>query len=208
MIKNVVFDFGGVITDLSRDNAVRYFQYVGLTNAEEYLDKYHQKGIFLEIEDGRITPEEFCRKLGDLCHRHFTFDEARQAWLAFFTDVPQYKLDYVMELRKKYKVYILSNTNPFVMSWARSRDFTSAGKPLDDYCDKLYTSYEIKAVKPDRRFFDYMIADAPLVPSESLFVDDGAANIEAGKALGFHTYQPRNKEDWRSKLDEVLSLDL
>lgn len=204
MIKNIIFDFGGVIVDINRDNAVKKFQSVGLTDAEEILDKYHQKGIFLEIEDGRIGPDEFCRKLGNLCHREFTFDEAKEAWLGFLSNAPQYKLDYLTELRKKHNVYILSNTNPFIMSWARSSEFTPVGKPLDDYCDKIYASYEVKVVKPDRGIFDYMIKDAPLIPEESLFVDDGASNIEAGKALGFHTYQPQNGEDWRAEVDEIL----
>lgn len=84
-IKNIIFDFGGVIADLSRDNAVFAFRSMGLEKADEMLDTYHQTGIFLEIEDGRITPEEFCAELRELCHRTFTFDEAKAGWMAFFT---------------------------------------------------------------------------------------------------------------------------
>lgn len=203
-IKNIIFDFGGVIADLNRDNAVRAFRSMGMENAEEILDQYHQKGIFLQIEDGRITPEEFCAELGKLCHRTITFEEAKAGWLAFFADVPQYRLDYLFELKKRYKLYILSNTNPFVMSWARSNEFTAAGKPLDHYVDKIYTSYELKTTKPDREIFDHLIKDADIDPAEILFVDDGAANIKMGKEIGFHTFQPENGEDWRLKFEAVL----
>lgn len=206
MIKNLVFDFGGVIADIDRDNAVRAFQSVGLTDADTILDKYHQKGIFLEIEDGRIDAETFCRKLGELCNRTFTFDEAKSCWLAFFTDVPGYRLEYLDKLREDYTIYILSNTNPFVMSWARSVDFTPAGKSLDEYVDKIYTSYETGSVKPDRKIFEYLIDDSGIVPCESLFVDDGKANIEAGKELGFHTFQSVNGENWNQQLDDLLKM--
>ena len=54
-IKNVVFDFGGVIIDIDRDRAVKKFVEIGVKDADNLLDKYHQKGIFLEIEDGRIA---------------------------------------------------------------------------------------------------------------------------------------------------------
>ncbi|NDV82799.1 HAD family phosphatase [Bacteroides sp. 51] len=204
MIKNLVFDFGGVIVDINRDNAVRHFESLGLTNAEELLDKYHQRDIFLEVEDGRIDETEFCRKLGEYCHRDISFKEAKAAWLAFFVGDPQYRLDYLEELHKKYNIYILSNTNPFVMSWARSPEFTAARKPLDYYVDKVFTSYQVKCVKPHREIFEYMINDTQLDPAESLFIDDGAANVEIGKELGFHVLQPVNGEDWREKLNRIL----
>ena len=48
MIKNIVFDFGGVIVDISRDKAVQAFIKLGLADADTRLDKYHQTGIFQE----------------------------------------------------------------------------------------------------------------------------------------------------------------
>lgn len=204
MIKNLIFDFGGVIVDINRDNAVKHFESLGLTNAEELLDKYHQRDIFLEVEDGRIDADEFCRKLGEYCHREISFKEAKAAWLAFFVGEYQYRLDYLEELHKKYNIYILSNTNPFVMSWARSYDFTPSGKSLDYYVDKVYASYQVKWVKPNREIFAHLINDAKIKPSESVFVDDGSANVEMGKELGFHVLQPINGEDWREKLNRLL----
>ena len=49
MIKNIVFDFGGVIVDIDRDKAVQAFIKLGLTDADSRLDKYHQTGIFQEL---------------------------------------------------------------------------------------------------------------------------------------------------------------
>jgi len=204
MIKNLIFDFGGVIVDINRDNAVKHFESLGLTNAEELLDKYHQRDIFLEVEDGRIDADEFCRKLGEYCHREISFKEAKAAWLSFFVGDPGYRLDYLEELHKKYNIYILSNTNPFVMSWARSSEFTPSGKSLDYYVDKVYTSYQVKAVKPHKEFFEYVINDTRVNPAETVFIDDGSANVEMGKELGFHVLQPINGEDWRDKLNRLL----
>lgn len=204
-MKNIIFDFGGVIADINRERAVKTFESIGLTDAEEWLDKYHQKGIFLEVEDGRIDAEGFCRKLGELCGKEITHEEAERGWLSFFINDPQYKLDYIAALRSRYNVYILSNTNPFVMGWARSKNFAAAGKPLDDYVDKLYLSYQMGQVKPNREIFEMMIEDSGLIPSESIFVDDGASNVAMGQELGFKTFQPLNGEDWREKLDKILA---
>ena len=114
------------------------------------------------------------------------------------------KIDYMLELRKSYHVYILSNTNPFVMSWACSPEFSSRKKPLNDYCDKLYLSYQVGHTKPAPEIFDFMIKDCNIIPSETLFVDDGTSNIHMGKELGFETFQPRNGTDWRAELTAIL----
>lgn len=85
MVKNIVFDFGGVIADIDRDKAVQAFIKLGLKDAETRLDKYHQTGIFQELEEGKLTAEGFRDKLGELCRRELTMEETRQAWLGFFT---------------------------------------------------------------------------------------------------------------------------
>lgn len=205
MIKNVVFDFGGVIADISRNQAVQAFLELGLKDADTRLDKYHQTGIFQELEEGKLSADAYREELGRLCGRELTEAETRRAWLGFFVGVDSRKLEYLLELRKNYRVYILSNTNPFVMSWARSPEFSQAGKPLDDYCEKLYLSYQIGYTKPARQIFDFMVEDSGILPAETMFVDDGAANVGIGKELGFQTFQPANGSDWRGELSTLLS---
>lgn len=205
MIKNIVFDFGGVIADISRNQAVQAFLELGLKDADTRLDKYHQTGIFQELEEGKLSADAYREELGKLCGRELTEAETRRAWLGFFVGVDSRKLEYLLELRKNYRVYILSNTNPFVMSWARSPEFSQAGKPLDDYCEKLYLSYQIGYTKPARQIFDFMVEDSGILPAETMFVDDGAANVGIGKELGFQTFQPANGSDWRGELSTLLS---
>ena len=64
MIKNIVFDFGGVIVDIDRDKAVQAFIKLGLADADTRLDKYHQTGIFQELEEGKLSADEFRKQLG------------------------------------------------------------------------------------------------------------------------------------------------
>ena len=183
MVKSIVFDFGGVIADIDRDKAVQAFIKLGLKDAETRLDKYHQTGIFQELEEGKLTAEGFRDKLGELCRRELTMEETRQAWLGFFTGVDIRKLDYMLELRRSYHVYILSNTNPYVMSWACSPGFSSQGKPLTDYCDKLYLSYQVGCTKPEPEIFNYMLKDSGMLPKYFLLMMELRIYISA-KSLG------------------------
>ena len=90
------------------------------------------------------------------------------------------------------------------MSWACGPDFSSKKKPLNDYCDKLYLSYQVGHTKPAPEIFEFMVNDCNIIPSETLFVDDGASNIHIGKELGFETFQPKNGADWREEMTAIL----
>lgn len=90
------------------------------------------------------------------------------------------------------------------MGWACSERFSSEGKPLTAYFEKLYLSYQIGCTKPDRRIFEFMLTDSKMQPEEILFVDDGASNIAAGRELGMYTFQPENGSDWRDELANLL----
>lgn len=205
MIKNLVFDFGGVIADLDRQSAVDAFISIGLKDADKRLNKYHQTGIFQELEEGRISDNEFIQILERLCNRPLTWSEVQKAWLGFLKGINLNKLHLLEQLHKEgYRLYLLSNTNPFIMNWACSKDFTNEGKTLPEYFDHLYLSYKIGCTKPDKKIFTHLITDTNILPEETIFVDDGPANIRMGKELGMHTFCPKNATDWCDELIKLL----
>ncbi|MDD4514071.1 HAD family phosphatase [Massilibacteroides sp.] len=203
-IKNIVFDLGGVIIDLDRECSVRRFRELGVDNVEEMLDPYEQRGLFLGFENGSVSLEEFRSQLSEMIGKDLTAEDVAYGWMGFIQAVPQYKLDYILDLKKKYKVYILSNTNPVVYEWAKTSRFSESGLPVTAYCEKFYASFEMKVTKPNPRIFELMIKDSGMIPSETLFIDDGKLNVEQGEQLGFVTYQPENKEDWRESVNRIL----
>ena len=206
MIKQIVFDFAGVIADLTWEGAVATFGDLGLKNADKILDKYHQNGIFQALEEGKMDIDTFTEELGKMCGRTLNQDEIRKAWMGYFNGLDERKLDFIEELRKEYKVYLLSNTNPYIMDWACSPKFSSKGKSLNDYFDKLYLSYKIGYTKPHEGIFNFMLEDGNMKPEETLFVDDGLSNIEAAQKLGMHTFHPKNATLWVTELRNALFL--
>ena len=66
-IKNLLFDLGGVIVDIERDNCVEAFARLGLPDAESYFGLYAQSGIFMGIEDGSVSVDEFHSHLRENC---------------------------------------------------------------------------------------------------------------------------------------------
>lgn len=207
VIKNIVFDLGGVIMTLDPAEALRRFKALGLSDAERYLDSYTQSGIFGNLEEGKITAEDFRSKLSSLTGHELTFDECKHAWLGYRKDVPQRNLDLLKELRAKgYRLILLSNTNPFMMDWALSSEFDGKGSSLNDYFDALYLSYRLGIMKPAPDFFRQVLDNENILSEETLFVDDGPRNVEAAGKLGFMTMCPDNGSDWTGELRSLLHL--
>lgn len=205
MIKNIVFDLGGVIMTIDQNEALRRFKELGLADAERHLDPYTQTGIFGDVEEGKITAEQFRVELGKLIGRELTFDECKHAWLGYRKEVPQRNLDLLKKLRKDgYRLILLSNTNPFMMDWGLSNEFDGNGLSLKDYFDSLYLSFRIGVMKPNPAFFKHVLENEKINPAESIFVDDGKRNVEAASALGFNTFCPVNGSDWTGEFYKRL----
>jgi putative hydrolase of the HAD superfamily len=203
-IKNIIFDLGGVIVDLDITRSIQRFEELGIDNIREILDPYEQRGVFLELERGELDPPAFCRALSRYAGRELSGKEVEGAWMGFIVDIPQYKLDYILELREKHAVYLLSNTNPFIFEWAQTCAFSPAGLPITRYFDATYVSYKIGITKPDPRIFEHLLKDAGIAAAETLFVDDGERNVAVARSLGMQAYQPQNGEDWREAVDRLL----
>ena len=205
MIKNLIFDLGGVIITLAPEEALRRFKSLGLENAEEQMDIYTQTGIFGQLEEGKISAETFREELSRQVGREVTYDECRHAWLGYVKEVPQRNLDVLQRLRSEgYRLILLSNTNPFMMSWVRSPEFDGHGHSIDYYMDACYLSYQLGVMKPDTEFFHKVLMTEKIMASESLFLDDGARNVATASQMGMRTYCPENGADWTSKIYEYL----
>lgn len=205
MIRNIVFDLGGVIMTICQDEAIKRFKSIGLKNVENYLNPYTQTDIFGDIEEGKISAEQFREKLSELIGKEVTYEECKFAWLGYRQDVPLRNLDILRKLKAQgYKLILLSNTNPFMMSWGLSGEFDGNGNSLESYFDSLYLSYKLGVMKPNKKIFQYIIDNEKIQPGESLFIDDGERNINAARLLGFKTLCPINGEDWTKELIEIL----
>ena len=195
---------GGVIFRQDSEEAFRRFREVGL-DPEKYMGAFGQKEFFLDVENGKIDADTFCRKMAEASGReHVSWEEAQHCWLGFLRDVPVERLHYLLELKKHYHVCLLSNTNPFMMSFTRSSKFSSDGKPISFYFDTLFCSYEMKAYKPDCEIFIKALDTDKMIADETLFLDDSMKNIVAAQRLGIQTLYVKTNEDWRDRLTLFL----
>lgn len=189
MIKTLIFDLGGVLVSLNRERCLENFsKNLGFDNFGDYLNAYAQKGFFAKYENGDMDSIEFRDEIRKRCNRENVQDEdIDEAFFTFLTHVDPYKVKLLMELKKKYHLLLLSNVNP--IGWSKCCELFYDANEIDieDVFEKLYLSYRVKASKPGKEIYEYLIKDSGINPEEALFIDDSKANIEAGAEMGLNT---------------------
>ncbi len=186
-IKNLLFDQGGVIVDIERDRCLEELRRLGMETPERFVGLYKQDGPFFALENGDITLDEFHDELRPLMPSGVTNEQMDYAFSSFIVGIPLHRLQALRQLRKRYKTYILSNTNPLMFEGVIARNFAQEGLDVNAYFDGVTVSYLAHSNKPDRKIFDYAIATMGIVPEETLFFDDGQENLDAASRLGFKT---------------------
>lgn len=197
-VKTIIFDLGGVLLDLKKQACIDAFVALGYHNVRELLGEYAQKGVFLQLEEGLISAPEFRDIVRQNIGKPVSDADIDHALNQFLVDVPDYKLSMLLELRKKYQVFMLSNTNEIMFEGDIKKIFRKQGLEITDYFDRFFLSYEMKVAKPKPLIFENLIAESGINPVETLFLDDSQANLDAASKFGFKTYLARPKEDFRS----------
>lgn len=195
-IKNLIIDFGGVLIDLNRQRCIENFRKLGLADVDAMLDIYHQQDFFRNYEKGLISSAGFRDIIRGKIGK--PVDDARidEAWNSFLVGIPAFKLDLLLELRKEYVVYLLSNTNEIHWQWACRHAFPYKAFRVGDYFERIFLSFEMKMAKPDAEIFQKVLDDTGILPQETLFIDDSDANCRTAEVLGISTYTPKAHEDW------------
>ena len=188
MIKNLLFDLGGVIMDIRRENEVDALKQIGLAEADELLGLYEQKGPFMLLEEGKITPVDFRNEIRSRIPHEVSDSEIDNAFLCFLTGIPVSRLRQLEELSASgLNLYLLSNTNPIMWNTRIREEFQKDGKDINHYFKGLITSFEAKMMKPDPEIFRYAAETLGIKPEETLFIDDSQKNLDAAASVGYHT---------------------
>lgn len=208
MIKNLLFDLGGVIMDIERMRAVNALKKLGMSDADSVLGEYAQQGPFGALESGAITIDEFHRQMASHIDTEADYDAIDRAFISFLVGIPQHRLESLRRLRKSYRIYMLSNTNPIMWESEIKRQFRQEGLTIDDYFDGIVTSFEAKVMKPAAEIFDYARKNLGIEPDETLFLDDSAANCEAARSLGWHAACVAPHTEFTDVIDNYLNSHL
>lgn len=182
--KNIIFDLGGVLLNLDIPKTTQAFEQLGAPDFKNLFGLGKAESFLKAYEVGYINDDEFVTDLQQLTGGK-SRDEVIHAWNAMLLDFPKERIEFLAELRKKYNLYLFSNTNAIHLSaFAKTFSDTFNGASLDAEFSRAWYSHLIKRRKPDVEAFEFVIKDAELDPSETVFIDDALVNVEGARKAG------------------------
>ncbi len=194
-IDAIIFDLGGVVLNLNPQKTFDSFaEITGLSNSE--LTEYENNPLFQQFERGEISSHKFRDGLNNLFQIKIDNQVIDDAWNAMLLDLPNKRLDLIGSLKKKYKTYVLSNTNEIhIAAFDKIVSQTSGGNKIQDYFLEVYYSHKVGMRKPDAEIFEMVIKKNALIPSKTLFIDDTLEHIQSANQLGLQTWHLTNQEE-------------
>lgn len=197
-VQNIIFDLGGVLLELDLARTRNEFIRLGIDNIDELIRIGHASSFFKDYEAGTISDEQFVSKARDLAKTGTTSQEIILAWNNMLLDFPVERIEFLKSLKKKYRLFLFSNTNAIHLISFQQKYLDKFGSHLDELFEKAWYSHVIKQRKPDVAAYQYVVGDAGIDPSVTLFIDDALVNVEGARQAGL---QARHLEPGKTILD-------
>lgn len=188
--------------DIRRENCIEAFRRLGMADPGMFLGEYVQAGPFGALESGAITPAEFRGELRRYLPEGVADQQIDEAFERFLVGIPVERLRQLEELRGKYKLYLLSNTNAIMWNSMIADEFRKDGHDINHYFDGTLTSFEAKCMKPAAEIFRLAESRYGIRADETLFLDDSAANTAEAEKLGFQTLTVAPGNEFMTMLKE------
>ncbi len=198
MLKNIVFDLGGVVVAHNeegfREQLGKFFDFVFGP------DMKCVPSFWCDYDLGLLTIDETAAEVAKFRDCDAATAKAHMLQAISLQEEVEPTVELIKELKAKgYKLYVLSNMSKEYIEYLRKL-------PVFEYFDYQAVSCEQHLGKPDHKFYEYLLSHCNLLPSETIFIDDRKDNVEVAAELGivpFH-FDRRNPEKACEELRKVI----
>lgn len=190
MIRNIIFDFGGVIYDIDHNLSKLAFKKLGVKDFDKLYGHQIQATTFEKMERGELKLDVFRNELRKVIPKNVSDQQIDDAWCGLLLGFNTKKIDLIKSIGKNYRLFLLSNSNEI--------HYIRFIKELNEYLDfrslfeDVWFSHEKGLRKPEPASYLDLLEQNQLQASESLFIDDLDVNIEAAKIHGIKTHYIQN----------------
>ncbi|MFA4923103.1 MAG: HAD family phosphatase [Ignavibacteriaceae bacterium] len=196
IIRAIVFDLGNVLLPFDYSIAVNRLngkeENLGEVFHTFYKDNYE---VHRSFERGDLSKEKFISIMLHTLQNKIDEETFCKIYSEIFT-VNENVASLLPELKKNYKLVLLSNTNAIHKQYGWERyDFIK-------YFDKLILSHELNAVKPEEKIYKAVETFTGLLPEEHIFIDDILEYVNGAKKLGWDGIQFTGNENLVKELQK------
>ena len=188
-LKNIIFDYGNVIFEINFKRTQNALLQLGITNVDAFFAHKNHHKLFDDFETNSVSAVEFRAGIRKAANNNDLIDqEIDDAWNSLLIGVSGNNHDVLLEMKAKYRTFLLSNNNAIHYDWIIKHIKKNYSiDNYDNYFEKAYFSHLMELRKPNVDIFEQVIKENNLDPSETLFIDDSPQHIEGAKKAGLHT---------------------
>lgn len=203
MVKNIIFDFGGVLYRIRYQNIPDAFSKCGIPHFEEIYSKQHQNEVMDQYEEGLISTEKFRDYIRTLSPCPITDQQIDDCWNAILLGFPKEHKELLQKAHQHYNLYLFSNTNQLNYERFRADMREQFGYDIfDRYFKRCYFSQLLHIRKPKAEGFRLIIQENGLAPEETLFIDDSPQHLAGAQACGLQAFHLADGMDVTDLFDD------
>jgi FMN phosphatase YigB (HAD superfamily) len=186
-IKNIIFDLGAVIIPIDFNKTFQAFSDLSNLSIEEIKRRYMASNIFADFEKGLIGNYKFILEVRTLLglSSDISDQDIVDAWNVLLLQIPKERIERIQELATRYRLFLLSNTNPIHITEVHGILHSNTGiDRLEKIFEKVWYSYDLGLIKPHTNIYETVLKQKKLNAAETVFLDDNADNVAGAKKIG------------------------
>ncbi len=196
MIKAIIFDYGGVVT---REGHITPLMSELFDMEESKISKIWKENSD-DFVKGKESPYEFLERMKKATGNNEETDDLLKRWKKLYDEFNKnldYEvLEFTKELKKKYKLYILTDT--IIINKGIGEDGL-----VSRHFDRVFKSYEEGLKKPEPEAYLNVLEKTNLKPDEVIFIDDTKYIVEAAKKLGIKSIHYSGLNNLKNELKKL-----
>lgn len=203
MIKNIIFDIGGVLVAF---DPIKTLREMGLPEDEVMEIARHTSlsPLWTEFDRRVIDREKVMEQMKEGLSTSYQVDADRFFHEEIMKTVTSfdYSADWVKSLKERgYNIYLLTNYPDWMFDYHFEHTFTFA-----PFVDGQLVSGKEKIIKPNAEIYQAILAKYNLNAEECVFIDDRPENVEAAQKQGINGIIFTNYGEVTNKLNNLLNL--
>ena len=196
--KGIIFDLGNVVFSYSFERTFETWASLTDNPAKEIRDRFKFDEAFKKFERNDISIEQFIDHVSKELRINFDRKTFEEGWNDIYSGIIPGINELLSALKNKYRIVGLTNTNAI-----HANVWPNIYYDTMQHFEKIYSSHEIRARKPEEQAFRIVLDHMKLDAGEILFLDDIERNIIAAKSIGMYAIQVTSFQQMIEEMKQI-----
>ncbi len=196
-VRAIIFDIGRVLIRVNVARATSGLAEGLFLSPEEIWSALEKDPRWRDWQEGRISPRDWHQHIARRLGCKLSFEQFVEVWNRALDPVPLQEDSFLRKLSKRYRLAVLSNTDPLHL------EHMERGFGFLSYFPVRIYSCRVGASKPSPLIYKQALAHIKAHAGETIYVDDVATFAEAAEGLGIRSIIYQSPDQLQTSLREL-----